>query len=342
MKEVKNIFITGAAGFIGAALAKRLIEKGENVIGIDNLNNYYDQKLKKARLSEIRQKSLKSSGTWHFYNFSITDEQKLEEISKLHSPEIVVNLAAQAGVRYSMEKPREYINANLVGFGNILEFCKKNSIKNFIYASSSSVYGGNKKTPFEENQSVDHPISLYAATKKANEVMAHSYSHLYQIPSTGLRFFTVYGPWGRPDMAPMLFAKSILKKEAIKVFNYGKMFRDFTYIDDVINAIEKCCYKPAKKTKEFDFLQPNASISFAPHMIFNVGSDNPISLLDFIEQLEVNLGEKAIKKFLPMQPGDVEKTWANIESINSWIGYKPEITFKDGIRRFANWYKLFY
>ena len=342
MKKIKNIFITGAAGFIGAALAKKLIEKGENVIGIDNLNNYYDPKLKKARLSEIKQKSLKFRGNWNFYDFSITDEQKLRDISQIYSPDIVVNLAAQAGVRYSIEKPGEYLNSNLVGFGNILEFCRNNNVSNFIYASSSSVYGGNKKTPFKENQSVDHPISLYAATKKANEVMAHSYSHLYQLPSTGLRFFTVYGPWGRPDMAPMLFAKSILKKEPIKVFNYGKMFRDFTYIDDVVNAIEKCCYKPAIKNNKFDFLQPDPSISFAPHMIFNVGSDHPISLLDFIEQLEANLEQTAIKKFLPIQPGDVEKTWANIKSINSWIGYKPEVNFKDGIRRFADWYKEFY
>ena len=342
MKKAKNIFITGAAGFIGAALALRLIEKGENVIGIDNLNNYYDPKLKKARILEIKEKTNQCNGKWNFYNFSIANEKKLDEISKLFPPDVFINLAAQAGVRFSIENPKEYINSNLVGFGNILEFCRKNNVSTFIYASSSSVYGGNKKIPFKENHSVDHPISLYAATKKANEVMAHSYSHLYQIPSTGLRFFTVYGPWGRPDMAPMIFAKSILRKEPINVFNYGKMFRDFTYIDDVIDAIERCCYKPAKRNKEFNFFQPDASTSFAPHMIFNIGSDNPISLLDFIEKLEDNLGEKAIKNLLPIQPGDVEKTWANIQNIKSWINYEPQIDFEEGIRRFASWYKLFF
>ena len=342
MHKAKNILVTGAAGFIGAALTIKLLQKGENVIGIDNLNNYYDPKLKEARLLEIKSKTIGYCGKWNFYNFSIENKTKLDEISKLYSPEIVINLAAQAGVRYSIENPKEYINSNLVGFGNILEFCRHNNVSNFIYASSSSVYGGNKKSPFKENHSVDHPISLYAATKKANEVMAHSYSHLYEIPSTGLRFFTVYGPWGRPDMAPMIFAKSILKKEPINVFNYGKMFRDFTYIDDVINAILGCCYKPAERNREFNYIQPDASTSFAPHMIFNIGSDNPISLLDFIEKLEYNLGDKAIKNLLPIQPGDVEKTWANIQNINSWINYKPEVPFEEGIRRFANWYKSFY
>ena len=342
MKRAKNILITGAAGFIGAALTKRLLQKGESVIGIDNLNNYYDPKLKKARLLEIKEKTNEYDGKWNFYNFSIANEKKLDEISRLYSPEIVINLAAQAGVRYSIENPKEYINSNLVGFSNILEFCRNNNVINFIYASSSSVYGGNKRTPFKESHSVDHPISLYAATKKSNEVMAHSYSHLYQIPSTGLRFFTVYGPWGRPDMAPMIFAESILKKKPIDVFNYGKMFRDFTYIDDVINAIERCCYKPAKINNEFNFLNPDPSTSFAPHMIFNIGSDKPIGLLKFIEQLEINLGKKAIKNLLPIQPGDVEKTWANIQSINSWTSYKPEVSFDEGIRRFANWYKSFY
>ena len=342
MKRAKNILITGAAGFIGAALTKRLLQKGESVIGIDNLNNYYDPKLKEARLLEIKEKTNEYDGKWNFYNFSIANEKKLDEISSLYSPEIVINLAAQAGVRYSIENPKEYINSNLVGFSNILEFCRNNNVINFIYASSSSVYGGNKRTPFKESHSVDHPISLYAATKKSNEVMAHSYSHLYRIPSTGLRFFTVYGPWGRPDMAPMIFAEAILKKKPIDVFNYGKMFRDFTYIDDVINAIERCCYKPAKINNEFNFLNPDPSTSFAPHMIFNIGSDKPIGLLKFIEQLEINLGKKAIKNLLPIQPGDVEKTWANIQSINSWISYKPEVNFDEGIRRFANWYKSFY
>jgi len=342
MKNNRNIVVTGAAGFIGAAVVIKLLNRGENVIGIDNLNNYYDPNLKKARLSQIKKKSFESKGDWHFYNFSIENNKKLNEISVLYSPKIVINLAAQAGVRNSIDNPKDYINSNLVGFGNILEFCRQNNVQNFIYASSSSVYGGNKKIPFNESHSVDHPISLYAATKKANEVMAHSYSHLYQIPSIGLRFFTVYGPWGRPDMAPMIFANSILKNESISVFNHGDMYRDFTFIDDIVNAIEGCCFKPAQKDEKFDFLKPNISTSFAPHMIFNVGSNNPISLLGFIEKLEEKLGVKAIKNFLPIQPGDVKKTWANIESINSWIEYKPRVNFEEGITMFADWYKLYY
>ena len=338
MKEVENILITGAAGFIGAALAIRLLNRGENVIGIDNLNNYYDPNLKQLRLKHIKDNLNNLSGTWNFYNFSLEEDQKLRDLSIKYSPSIVINLAAQAGVRYSIDNPKKYMNSNLLGFGNILEFCRHNKVKNFIYASSSSVYGGNKKVPFKEDHSVDHPISFYAASKKANEIMAHSYSHLFNIPTTGLRFFTVYGPWGRPDMAPMLFAKSIMKKKAIEVYNYGKMYRDFTYIDDVIDAIEGCCYKPAKQNNNFDYLNPNPSTSFAPYLVFNVGSNNPISLLSFIEILENKLGSAASKKMMPIQPGDVEKTWANIEKLNQWINYKPKVSFEDGIGRFAKWY----
>ncbi len=338
----RTFLITGAAGFIGAALTIRLLKKGEKVIGIDNLNNYYDPNLKKSRLQEIDKYLSKNSGEWNFFNFSIENHKKLNEISEAFSPNVVINLAAQAGVRYSIDNPKEYINSNLVGFGNILELCKQNKVENFIYASSSSVYGGNKKVPFEENHSVDHPISLYAATKKANEVMAHSYSHLFKIPATGLRFFTVYGPWGRPDMAPFIFAEKILNKKSIDVFNYGKMFRDFTYIDDVVNAIEGCCYKPAVVNKNFNFYEPEPSNSFAPHMIFNVGSNKPISLIEFIEKLEEKFGLKANKNLLPIQPGDVEETWANIDKLNSWIGYKPMISFDEGISNFVNWYKSYF
>ena len=342
MSDSRNILITGAAGFIGAALSIRLIERGETVIGIDNLNNYYDNNLKRLRLLEIEKCAKQSKGNFYFFPFSIENKEKLNEICNSYFPNIIINLAAQAGVRYSIINPQEYINSNLLGFGNILELCRKYKVDNFIYASSSSVYGGNQSIPFKEKQSVDHPISLYAATKKANEVMAHSYSHLFQIPSTGLRFFTVYGPWGRPDMAPMIFADLILKKRAINIFNHGKMFRDFTYIDDVINAIEGCCYKPAEINKEFDFLNPDVSTSFAPHMIFNVGSNNPISLMDFINKLEIQLDKKSDKKFLPIQPGDVEKTWASIENLNNWIGYTPHTSFEDGIRKFADWYKIYF
>ncbi len=338
----KNILVTGAAGFIGAEISNRLIERGENVIGIDNLNEYYDVNLKKARINRLNKSALKSNRKWHFFNCSIQDKSKLNDISDIFPPNIVINLAAQAGVRYSIDNPDQYLNTNLVGFGNILEICRKHCVENFIYASSSSVYGGNKKLPFIESDSVDHPISLYAATKKANEAMAHSYSHLFHIPTIGLRFFTVYGPWGRPDMAPMIFAKSILQNLPIKVFNNGRMFRDYTYIDDVIDAIESCCYKPAIKNSNFNFLDPTPENSFAPHMIFNVGSNRPISLLEFIEVLESELGLVAKKIFMPMQLGDVERTWANIENLNSWINYKPKIEFKEGIRNFANWYKSYF
>ena len=338
----RQILITGAAGFIGSAISKRLIQKGENVIGIDNINDYYDVNLKKSRLEDIKIAAENYPGRWKFHNFSIENKKKLDGIANFFSPTIVINLAAQAGVRYSINNPDKYINTNLLGFANILEFCRTNEVKNFIYASSSSVYGGNKNLPFEECQSVDHPISLYAATKKANEVMAHSYSHLFNIPSIGLRFFTVYGPWGRPDMAPMIFARSILKKKPISVFNYGQMFRDYTYMDDVVNAIEGCCDKPAIKDKNFLFHNPNPSNSFAPHMIFNVGSNQPISLLDFIEKLEKEFGSKAIKDLKPIQPGDVEKTWANIEKLKNWCNYIPKTNFDKGIHNFANWYKSYY
>ncbi len=338
MKEVENILITGAAGFIGAALCIRLLKRGENIIGVDNLNDYYDPNLKKLRIEHIKNNLDNLSGKWNFYNFSLEEDQKLKDISRKYSPSIVINLAAQAGVRFSIDNPRNYINSNLVGFGNILELCRNNKVKNFIYASSSSVYGGNKKVPFKEEHSVDHPISFYAASKKSNEIMAHSYSHLFNIPTTGLRFFTVYGPWGRPDMAPMIFANSIMKKKAIKVYNYGQMYRDFTYIDDIVDAIEACCYKPARQNNNFDYLNPNPSNSFAPYLVFNVGNDNPISLLSFIELLEKKLGSTAIKKMMPIQPGDVEKTWANIDKLNQWINYKPKVSFEDGIGRFASWY----
>jgi len=338
----RNILITGAAGFIGAAISKRLLNRGENVIGIDDLNDYYDVNLKKSRLKRIYETAAKATGNWSFFDFSIENKDKLDELTDLFSPNIVINLAAQAGVRYSIENPDKYLKTNLLGFGNMLEFCKNNRVENFIYASSSSVYGGNKNLPFKESHSVDHPINFYAASKKANEVMAHSYSHLFQIPTIGLRFFTVYGPWGRPDMAPMIFAKSIIQKVPIKVFNYGEMFRDYTYIDDVVDAIEGCCYKPAIKNKSFNFLDPNPSSSFAPHMIFNVGSNKPISLLKFIEKLEKEFEISSIKDFKPMQPGDIEKTWANIDNLNSWIGYNPKINFDKGIHNFATWYKSYF
>ena len=339
---MKTILVSGAAGFIGAALVIRLIENGENVIGLDNLNSYYDQNLKELRLKKIQAVLENSPGKWTFYKSSLENQNELKQIFNTHSPTIVINLAAQAGVRYSIENPSSYIQSNLVGFSNLLEQCRHHEVENLIFASSSSVYGGNKKLPFSEADSVDHPVSLYASTKKANELMAHSYSHLYGIPCTGLRFFTVYGPWGRPDMAPMIFAKSILDREPISVFNYGKMKRDFTYIDDIVEGVFRCCYKPAYIDEDFDFFNPNQSTSFAPFRIFNIGNSKPIDLLRFIEILEDELGFKAVKNFLPIQAGDVESTSANIDLLESWVGFKPSHSIEIGLNKFAKWFLDYY
>ena len=332
------ILVTGAAGFIGACLTIKLLEIGEIVVGIDNLNDYYDIKLKQARLTEIK----KQNGEWKFHKISLEDNESLKLIFKTYKPKIVVNLAAQAGVRYSIDNPNSYINSNLVGFGNILEQCRQNKVENLIYASSSSVYGGNQEFPFKEEHSVNHPISLYAATKKANELMAHSYSHLYNIPSTGLRFFTVYGPWGRPDMAPMIFAKSILSQKPIDVFNNGDMFRDFTYIDDITNGIILCCSKPATVNTGFDRSNPDPSTSFAPHRIFNIGNNKPIELMQFIQVLEDNLGLRAIKEFKSMQIGDVQGTYSDTSKLQEWVGFESKTPINKGISEFVSWYKKYY
>ena len=338
-KSPKKILLTGAAGFIGSAVAIRLLKEGEIVIGLDNLNSYYDINLKKARLKEIEK--IKSRN-WSFYKSNLHDKDALRKIFNKHSPEIIINLAAQAGVRYSLENPYTYIESNILGFTNLLEFAKNFNVENFLYASSSSVYGGNINLPYSEEQSVDHPISLYAATKKSNEVIAHSYSHLYALSVTGLRLFTVYGPWGRPDMAPMIFAKSILENEPIKIFNHGEMKRDFTFIDDVVDSIFKCCYKKANSDKTFNKKDPNPSTSFAPFRIFNVGNSNPTNLKTFIEILENKLQKKAIKEYLPMQPGDVKETAANTNNLDSWIGPKQFTNIEEGIEIFAKWFKYYY
>ena len=336
----KKILVTGSAGFIGSEIVRRLLSEGVEVFGIDNLNNYYNPLLKEKRIKNIEE--INQNNLWSFYKVNLENTQEIDQIFQKHNPDIVINLAAQAGVRYSIENPMSYVESNLVGFLNILEGCRKFKVEHLIYASSSSVYGGNKITPFNESNSVDHPVSLYAATKKSNEILAHSYSHLFQIPMTGLRFFTVYGPMGRPDMAPMIFADAMLRGQSINVFNNGDMSRDFTYIDDVIDAIYKCCLKTPYSNINFHEKEPEPSTSFAPHRIFNVGNNNPTNLLDFIEVLESSLGVNAVKKMKPMQPGDIEVTCADINKLKNWINFRPKTSLKSGILKFAHWYKEYF
>ena len=336
----KIVLVTGAAGFIGAAITKKLLSENFEVIGLDNINSYYNPFLKKQRIKNIEQTA--KNNCWRFCKVNLENAKKIDQIFEEYKPNIVINLAAQAGVRYSLENPTSYIESNILGFLNILEGCRNYKIEHLIYASSSSVYGGNKITPFNETHSVDHPVSLYAATKKSNEMLAHSYSHLFQIPMTGLRFFTVYGPMGRPDMAPMIFADAMLRGQVINVFNNGNMSRDFTYIDDVIDAIYKCCFKIPYPNINFHDNDPEPSASFAPHRIFNVGSNNPTNLLNFIELLESSLGVKALKKMKPMQPGDVRETFADINSLKDWVNYNPKTLLDAGILKFAEWYKEYF
>ena len=335
-----RIFVTGITGFIGFHLCKKLIQKDCQVFGIDNFNSYYDPRLKEERLKEL----VKVSGNNKFEIFrgDIRNLSSLKKIFADFHPEVVVNLAAQAGVRYSIENPSEYIQTNLVGFANILECCRSEKIKHLVYASSSSVYGGNTKMPFSEKQSVDHPVSLYAATKKSNELLAHSYSHLYNIPATGLRFFTVYGPWGRPDMALFLFTKSIIEGKPIKVFNNGKMIRDFTYVEDIAESIVRIIYKTAKPDNTFDTENPNPATSWAPHRIYNIGNSKPTSLMDYINAIEDCLGIEAKKEFLPLQLGDVPSTSSDCSELESWIGFKPSTSVYKGVKKFIDWYKEFY
>ncbi len=337
-----EILVTGSAGFIGFHLAKRLIEEGISFIGIDNLNNYYDNKLKKSRLSELDNSHNKNKKHYEFHEGDLNDRNFLEGIFHKYNPEIVVNLAAQAGVRYSIENPQTYINSNLVGFHNLIECCRNNSVKNFIYASSSSVYGGNINFPFSEDDSVNHPVSLYAATKKSNELIAHSYSHLFQIPTTGIRFFTVYGPWGRPDMAPFIFTKAIKNRNPIKVFNYGDIYRDFTYIDDVIDVLFKLLFLPAKRDLTFNKNEPKQSSSWAPYRILNIGNNKSISILEFISMLEKEIGIKADIQLEPMQPGDVYKTCADTRTVDNLIKNRCKTNLKEGLKQFIQWYNSYY
>ena len=336
----RTVLVTGAAGFIGAALSIRLLQRGDRVVGFDNLNDYYDPSLKQARLRQIE--ATAPVGSWRFEPMALEDEPALMALFADERPQVVVNLAAQAGVRYSLENPAAYIQSNLVGFGNVLEGCRHYGTENLVYASSSSVYGGNRNLPFHERQPVNHPVSLYAASKKANELMAHTYSHLYGLPATGLRFFTVYGPWGRPDMAPMLFARAILAGEPIKVFNYGKMQRDFTYNDDLVEGVIRCCDKPATVNSDFDPLQPDPATAAAPHRVFNIGNSQPTELLRFIEVMEEAFGREAVKDFQPMQPGDVVATAADTDALEGWVGFKPATPLATGIKNFAKWFTDFY
>ena len=325
-----KILVTGAAGFIGHQTTLKLLARGETVIGVDNLNDYYDVSLKEARLQDIAKHPQASN--FKFIKLDLADTSATEDLFKAEQPQRVIHLAAQAGVRYSLQNPNAYVQSNLVAFTNILEGCRHNKVEHLVYASSSSVYGGNTKLPFSEQDTVDHPVSLYAASKKANELMAHTYSHLYAIPTTGLRFFTVYGPWGRPDMSPFLFADAILNNKPIKVFNHGDMMRDFTYIDDIVEGVVRVADKPARP-------QVNSSV---PYRVFNIGNNQPEKLMDFIGILENAFGKLAEKEFLPMQAGDVKATYADTSALETWVGFKPYTPLKDGIAKFADWYKAYY
>ncbi|MFM6004877.1 MAG: NAD-dependent epimerase [Sphaerospermopsis kisseleviana] len=332
-----KILVTGAAGFIGFHLSQRLLNRGDEVIGLDNLNNYYDVSLKQARLAQLQSQQL-----FTFAQLDLADQEGINNLFTTHQFDVVVNLAAQAGVRYSLQNPHAYINSNILGFTNILEGCRHSQVKHLVFASSSSVYGANTKTPFSIHDNVDHPISLYAASKKANELMAHTYSHLYGLPTTGLRFFTVYGPWGRPDMALFLFTKAILSGNPIDVFNYGKMKRDFTYIDDIIEGVVRVTDNIPQGNPHWSGDKPDPGTSKAPYKIYNIGNNNPVELLHFIEVIEDCLGMKAQKNMLPLQPGDVTMTYADVDDLIADVGFKPATPIEVGIRRFIDWYRNYY
>jgi UDP-glucuronate 4-epimerase len=332
-----RILVTGTAGFIGSTLAIRLLERGDEVIGVDNVNDYYDPSLKEARLDR-----LKAYDKFTEVRISLEDKPAIDKVFEDYKPNKVVNLAAQAGVRYSLENPQAYIDANIVGFTNILEGCRHHKVEHLVYASSSSVYGANESMPFSVHDNVDHPVSLYAASKKANELMAHTYSHLFDLPTTGLRFFTVYGPWGRPDMALFMFTKNIIEGKPIDVFNYGKHQRDFTYIDDIVEGVIRTLDNTAKPNPEWSGKNPDSATSKAPYKIYNIGSNNPCELLRYIEIIEECVGKKAIKNMLPLQPGDVPATYADVDALIKDVDYKPSTTIEEGVAKFVTWYREFY
>ncbi len=332
-----RILVTGVAGFIGMHVAMRLLMDGHEVIGLDNINDYYDPRLKQARLAHIG-----SPNQFHFQKLDLADREGITTLFAEMRPEIVINLAAQAGVRYSLVNPHSYVDSNLVGFTNILEACRHFEVNHLVYASSSSVYGSSEDKPFHEGQNTDHPLALYGATKKANELLAHSYSHLFGIPTTGLRFFTVYGPWGRPDMAPMLFADAILKHRPIKVFNHGQMKRDFTYIDDIVEGVVRTAMKPATPSRDFDIAAPDGASSKSPYRVFNIGNGQPVPLMDFIDALEDALGQTAEKEFMELQPGDVTETFADSKRLRDWVGYQSKTDIHTGISAFVDWYQSYF
>lgn len=347
-----KILVTGAAGFIGFHLVRRLISGEDEVLGLDNVNDYYSTDLKYDRLAElgilkqsVQEDKIVESSTNENFRFIKTDLENKSIVHNLFAEEdfdVVINLAAQAGVRYSLKDPYRYIDSNITGFLNLLEGARHHSLEHLIYASSSSVYGANTDMPFSTDDNVDHPMSLYAASKKSNELMAHTYSNLFDIPTTGLRFFTVYGPWGRPDMALFLFAEAMLKGEPIKVFNYGNMERDFTYIDDIVEGINRLIPKPPSPNDDWTGDDPDPSSSFAPYRIFNIGNSSPVELMDFISEIEKQLDTKAKKKMLPMQPGDVQKTWADVDDLFDYIDFRPKVGVEEGIKKFIDWYKDYY
>jgi len=334
---MKKLLVTGAAGFIGMHVSKRLLERGDAVVGVDNLNNYYDPRLKEDRLAQLapypRFRSVK---------LDIADRPGMKALFETEQFDAVVNLAAQAGVRYSLINPDAYVDSNIVGFLNVLEGCRHHGVKHLVYASSSSVYGGNERMPYAESHGVDHPISLYAATKKANELMAHTYSHLYGMPTTGLRFFTVYGPWGRPDMAPALFTSAILADKPIQLFNHGDMQRDFTYIDDIVEGVLRVIDRPAEPDAGFDAASPNPARSRAPYRVLNIGNQGPVALMDFVSAIEAAVGKHAIKELKPMQPGDVPATYADVSELTAWTGFRPATSIGDGVARYVAWYRSYY
>ena len=334
---MSKILVTGAAGFIGSHLSLRLLARGDEVVGLDNLNDYYEVSLKEARLARLMDKQ-----GFKFVKISLEDRADIEQLFVDEKFDKVVNLAAQAGVRYSLENPHAYIESNIVGFTNILEGCRHHNIKHLAYASSSSVYGANETMPFSVHDNVDHPLSLYAASKKANELMAHTYSHLYNLPTTGLRFFTVYGPWGRPDMALFLFTKAILEGKPINVFNHGKMKRDFTYIDDIVEGVIRVLDKTAESNPDWDGQSPDPASSKAPWRVYNIGNSSPVELMDYIKAIEKALGMEAEKNFMPMQAGDVPATSADVQALMDDVGFKPDTPVEEGVRRFVEWYQGYY